>query len=208
MNDTYVFYRSFHEALAELDIKEYGKIMYAINEYALNNNDEKVGALTGILKSLWTLIKPQIDANLRRREYGKLGGRPANKKPMVLENDENKKPKVIFFNSEKKPNSNSNSNVNTNINTNSNSNATDTVTDTTTHTPSIEDVREYVKNNNLKISAEKFFNFYDQRQWHNVTDWKLAALKWDSKEVQKQEEKTPEKKSLKSADEVLAELEK
>lgn len=208
MNDTYVFYRSFHEALAELDIKEYGKIMYAINEYALNNNDEKVNALTGVLKSLWILIKPQIDANLRRREYGKLGGRPANKKPMVLENDTEKKPKVIFFDTEKKPNSNSNSNVNTNINTNSNSNATDTVTDTTTLTPSIEDVREYVKNKNLKISAEKFFNFYDQRQWHNVTDWKLAALKWDSKEVQKQEEKTPEKKSLKSADEVLAELEK
>lgn len=208
MNDTYVFYRSFHEALAELDIKEYGKIMYAINEYALNNKDEKVNALTGVLKSLWILIKPQIDANLRRREYGKLGGRPSEKKPKVLENGAEKKPKVIFFDTEKKPNSNSNSNVNTNINTNSNSNATDTVTDTTTITPSIEDVREYVKNNNLKISAEKFFNFYDQRQWHNVTDWKLAALKWDSKEVQKQEEKTPEKKSLKSADEVLAELEK
>ena len=199
--DTYIFYRSFHEALSELDIKEYGKIMYAINEYALNNNDEKVGALTGILKSLWTLIKPQIDANLRRREYGKLGGRPANKKPMVLEND-----------TEKKPNSNSNSNVNTNINTNSNSNATDTVTDTSTHTPSIEEVRDYVKNNNLKISAEKFFNFYDKREWHNVTDWKLAALKWDSNEVQRQEKKSSEKNTdnnyCRDAKEVLAELEK
>ena len=97
MNDTYVFYRSFHEALAELDIKEYGKIMYAINEYALNNNDEKVGALTGILKSLWTLIKPQIDANLRRREYGKMGGRPAEKKPKVLENSAEKKLIVIVM---------------------------------------------------------------------------------------------------------------
>lgn len=212
MNDTYVFYRSFHEALAELDIKEYGKIMYAINEYALNQNEEKVNALTGILKSLWTLIKPQIDANLRRREYGKLGGRPAEKKPKVLENNTEKKPKVIFFDTEKKPNSNSNSNVNTNINTNSNSNATDTVTDTSTHTPSIEEVREYVKNNNLKISAEKFFNFYDKREWHNVTDWKLAALKWDSKEVQRQEKKSSEKNTdnnyCRDAKEVLAELEK
>ncbi len=101
MNDTYVFYRSFHEALAELDIKEYGKIMYAINEYALNQNEEKVNALTGILKSLWTLIKPQIDANLRRREYGKMGGRPAEKKPKVLENSAEKKPKVIFLTQKK-----------------------------------------------------------------------------------------------------------
>lgn len=209
MNDTYVFYRSFHEALAELDIKEYGKIMYAINEYALNQNEEKVNALTGILKSLWTLIKPQIDANLRRREYGKMGGRPTEKKPKVLENGAEKKPKVIFFDTEKKPNSNSNSNVNTNINTNSNSNATDTVTDTSTHTPSIEEVREYVKNNNLKISAEKFFNFYDKKEWHNVTDWKLAALKWDSKEVQKKSsEKNTDNNYCRDAKEVLAELEK
>lgn len=206
--DTYIFYRSFHEALAELDIKDYGKLMYAINEYALNQNEEKVNALTGTTKAFWTLIKPQIDANLRRREYGKLGGRPAEKKPKVLENDTEKKPKVIFFDTEKKPNSNSNSNVNTNINTNSNSNATDT----STHTPSIEEVRDYVKNNNLKISAEKFFNFYDKREWHNVTDWKLAALKWDSKEVQRQEKKSSEKKTdnnyCRDAKEVLAELEK
>ena len=77
-----------------------------------------MGALTGLLKSLWNLIKPQIDANLRRREYGKMGGRPSEKKPKVLENDTEKKPKVIFFDTEKKPNSLINNNCNTCSNVN------------------------------------------------------------------------------------------
>jgi hypothetical protein len=208
--ESYVFYRSFHEAMAELDPAEYGALMYAINEYALNKNDKKVKALTGITKALWTLIKPQIDANHRRREIGFKGGRPAKndteKKPTVFENDKNKKPKVIFFDTEKKPNVNVNVNENLNEKDNVNVNG-DTFTNTITDTPTLSLVREYIKSENLNIEAEKFYTYYQARNWQNVTNWRLALLKWNEKQFNAHAE-TSEKKSLKSASEVLAELEK
>ncbi len=71
---SFVFYASFHEATKELDDAEYGTLMRAINEYALN---DVMPELNGMLKMAFILIKPQIDANIERRETGKGGGRPS-----------------------------------------------------------------------------------------------------------------------------------
>lgn len=71
---SFVFYASFHEATKELDDAEYGTLMRAINEYALN---DVMPELNGMLKMAFILIKPQIDANIERREIGKGGGRPS-----------------------------------------------------------------------------------------------------------------------------------
>ena len=109
MTDSFVTYRSFHEALKDLPPEQYGKIMYAINEYALNQNEIE---LSGVEKIVFTLIKPQLDANLKRQEngkYGSLGGRPKkeNKNPMGFESSENENPNV---------NVNLNANENLNLN--------------------------------------------------------------------------------------------
>lgn len=127
MSESFISYRSFHEALKELSREQYGNVMYAINEYALNQIEIE---LQGIEKVCFTLIKPQLDANIRRQEHGTQGGRPKkneknsdeNKKPMVSENAENKKPMVIFSDENKKPNKNDNDNYNENENLNLNSN--------------------------------------------------------------------------------------
>ena len=80
MADSFVFYASFAEAMHDLNDEQYGKLMRAINEYAIF---DKWPELTGTLKMLFTLIKPQIDANIVKRngylqdvENGKKGGRP------------------------------------------------------------------------------------------------------------------------------------
>ena len=125
MTESFIFYQSFHEALKELPIEQYGKIMYAINEYALNGT---MPELAGTEKAFFLLIKPQIDANNRRKEAGNKGGRPAkNEKPMVYENTENEKPMVIETEENKKPmvfenDENEKPNVNDNVNYNSNEN--------------------------------------------------------------------------------------
>ena len=84
--DSFVFYRSFKESLEELcDIDKL--VMYeAISDYALDKTEPK---LTGFPKALFSLIKPQLDANWQRfengkkgAESGKKGGRPKTpKKP-------------------------------------------------------------------------------------------------------------------------------
>lgn len=72
-NESFVFYASFDEAFSELDDAQYGKIMRAINKYAIYEIEPE---LNGMLKAMFILIKPQLDANIRRRTKGTTGGRP------------------------------------------------------------------------------------------------------------------------------------
>lgn len=112
--ESFVFYKSFYEALQDLKDKDRLKVYDAICEMALNNKDTE---LNGISKTVFTLIKPQVLANNRRYENGKKGGRPKNK-TIGYENN-----KTIGFVSEEtktKPNVNVNVNDNDNVNVNGN----------------------------------------------------------------------------------------
>lgn len=59
-----------------------------------------------------------------------------------------------------------------------------------TTTPTIEDVRKYVADNNLSIDADYFYKYYETAEWkdvkgHPVKNWKLKALNWNRKEVER-----------------------
>lgn len=82
--DSFVFYRSFYEAIKDLDKKEQSNLLCAICELALNGNEIE---LNGISSTIFKLIKPQINANLKRYKNGSKGGRPKTKhKPNVNDN--------------------------------------------------------------------------------------------------------------------------
>ena len=77
MRDSCIFYRSFLDAI-ELLPKKYKLQFYeALFNYALN--DEPPKNLAGSAAALFKALQPQIDANNRKFENGKKGGRP--KKP-------------------------------------------------------------------------------------------------------------------------------
>lgn len=116
MADSFVFYASFAEAMDALDNEQYGKLMRAINNYALF---DKVPDLDGVPKMLFTLIKPQIDANKKRRENAKKGGAPsgnnnAQKQPTDIPPEEKKQPSVVSTETKKQPNDNVNAKDNAN----------------------------------------------------------------------------------------------
>lgn len=115
MKDSFVFYKSFFEALQDLKDKDRLKVYDAICNLALNDQDTK---LSGIAKTIFTLIKPQVLANKKRYENGKKGGRPkkeTNGFPKIKTNGfENEETKT-------KPNENVNENVNVNENENTTS---------------------------------------------------------------------------------------
>lgn len=120
MADSFIFYASFAEATSELDNEQYGALMRAINDYALF---DKATDLQGVPKMLFTLIKPQLDANKKRRENAKKGGAPsgnnnAQKQPPSIPREEKKQPSVDFPETKKQPNDNDNDNVNGNGNGN------------------------------------------------------------------------------------------
>lgn len=79
--ESFIFYRSFYEAIRCMPSDVQAEIYPAICEYALFGKLPK--NLSEVAKGMFTLIKPNIDVNTARFEngkkgaqYGKRGGRP------------------------------------------------------------------------------------------------------------------------------------
>lgn len=98
--DSFIFYRSFLEAIKCMPSEVQAEIYPAIVEYALNGKEPK--GLSDIAKGVFILIKPVMDANNARSEggkkgkkFGKLGGRPAKDRAVSSANTKlsNKRPK-------------------------------------------------------------------------------------------------------------------
>lgn len=66
--DSFIFYRSFYEAINELPKENQADSYNAIMRYAL---DQEEIELTGISKAIFSLVKPQLDANYKKYENGK-----------------------------------------------------------------------------------------------------------------------------------------
>ncbi len=97
--DGFVFYRSFYEAMEDLESDAKLQIYEAITVYSLDKTEPE---LTGFLNTIWKLIKPQLDANWRKFEngkkgakYGERGGRPKGKEtPKEPQENPSETPKV------------------------------------------------------------------------------------------------------------------
>lgn len=137
--DSFVFYRSFFEAIKDLPDNEQLQLYKAICNLAL---DEVEIELDGIANTLFKLMKPNIIANTEKWKNGNKGGRP--KKPV----DKNKKTtgytkeKTSGFEN-KKPNENVNEDVNVNDNENEDEE---------------KNVNVDVNVNSFKKKADPFFN--------------------------------------------------
>ena len=116
-----VIYRSFYEALNGIHEQNRIEVWAAICELGFNGVEVE---LNGLSKTIFMLIKPQIEANNRKAiagknngylgaEHGKKGGRPRSEKP----------PTKPTKNPQETPNKPSNVNVNANVNENVNVNA-------------------------------------------------------------------------------------
>ena len=71
--ESFVFYRSFRDAFRALDKDVRLRMYEAIIDYGLDLIEPH---FEGIEKVLWTLIRPQLEANNKRFENGCKGGAP------------------------------------------------------------------------------------------------------------------------------------
>lgn len=192
--DSFIFYRSFYEAVKVLSKEDKADLFEAITIYAL---DQKNITLSPIPKAMFKLIKPQLDANYKRysvgikngqkgAKYGKKGGRPKNPQ---------NNPQIT----PKKP-SNENVNENVNVNDNVNDNVNEREKDFYL-TPNFKNevynfflkkVNDEKKEKNsaqkekiAKDETEKFINYYGATGWVKQGDkiiyWKNTASGWFSK---------------------------
>lgn len=100
--DSFIFYRSFYEAISELPKENQADSYNAIMRYAL---DQEEIELKGISKAIFSLVKPQLDANYKKYENGK------QKKSKTEAKQKQTKSKKVT-------NVNENENVNVNVNDN------------------------------------------------------------------------------------------
>ena len=70
---SFVFYDSFYKAMSYLNDKEKIQYIDAICNYSLYDITIDMDIK---IEAMFSLIKPQIDANIKKRENGKKGGRP------------------------------------------------------------------------------------------------------------------------------------
>ena len=83
MRDAFVFYRSFAKVFRNLSNNEQKvNFINIVLDYAL---DDKAPESDGLLETMFELIKPQIDANNRRYDNGKKGGRPKKEDEMTMD---------------------------------------------------------------------------------------------------------------------------
>ena len=73
MRDSMILYRSFVEAIGELDQADQLAAFWAVIRYGL---DEREPECTGVAKAIYRMAKPQIDVNNKRYQNGARGGRP------------------------------------------------------------------------------------------------------------------------------------
>lgn len=163
MRDSTIFYRSFYEAIKELPANNQAEVYNAIFEYSLNFIEIP---LSGLSKTIFTLIKPQIDANIKRYKSGL--------EPKVKQNKSETEAK------DKRNVSKTEANVNVNVNENNNKNNKGKRKDFTP--PILEDVKTYfIENGYTEQSAEKAFNFYAINDWkdsnqNKVKNWKQKMI--------------------------------
>jgi hypothetical protein len=80
MRDSFVFYRSFWDAIKKLNKTEQADCLTIIFNYVFY--DILLSDIDGVEGTVFTLIKPLIDKNNNRYDNGKKGGRPPKgKKP-------------------------------------------------------------------------------------------------------------------------------
>ena len=128
MQESFIFYDSFREVGKDMEEKSRLAFYETIIDYALTGELDDSN-LSKEIKRLFTLAKPQIDANVKKKKDGKKGGRPVktinseekNNEETIIDEEENYEETTGFENKNhgfqnKKPNVNVNDNVNVNVN--------------------------------------------------------------------------------------------
>ena len=175
MREGFIFYQSFYESIKELPDNIQLEIYKAISEYALYGNESE---LSGVSKAIFSLIKPQIDANNKRYENGKKGGRPKkNENEEEIEKNQNE--------TKIKPNKNQNE---TKVKPKEKDKDKDKDKEKEIYKekekPTLEEIENYVREKNLSVNAKSFLEYYETGNWidakgNKVKNWKQKILTWN-----------------------------
>lgn len=193
--NSFIFYKSFKEAidLCPADVKL--SIYEAIAEYALTEQEPTITNPYGLL--CWKLIRPQLEANWRRYKNGQNGGAPKGNrnaaKPQPTNNRETTEEQPKDNHPTDTPTTETQANINANVKEKDNGKvkdkeegATPGVTPTRARftPPSVSEVEEYCRERANGIDAQQFCDHYTANGWKQkggnpIKDWRAAVRTWE-----------------------------
>ena len=205
--DSFVFYRSFFEALKNVPKKHRLDVYDAVFAYVFESQEP---SLSGVPRSLWELIRPQLDASNRRyenakrgAEHGKKGGRP--RKTEVQEKPlKGYETKTLNVNVNVNDNVNANVNENENVNVNVNANEEPEAPQNTPSSPEdpldhYTEVADYYRGYCILRGYQARENFVDRfLAYRHSKNWKADVRSWADKDaetdaVNREQKRSPKK---------------
>lgn len=137
MRKSFIFYRTFFNAVQHLPDAERLQILMAIISYALDESEAK---LPSHLQALFEVVRGNLDSSKEKYDRGKKGGRPTsgfdNGKPKSIQVSTSENLNAFRLSEEK---TNDNDNVNENVNENANAYVNHNVNDNA-HESCINDI--------------------------------------------------------------------
>lgn len=175
--DSFVFYRSFFEAIQALRPEERADAYAAICDYALNG---AVPRIAGGSAAVFLLSRPILDSNQRRYENGRQGGKARaalGTKPEPGPNQDGTKP-------EPKPNQDRTEpqpyvSVSVSVNEEKEPPPKGGVKKKRFVPPTLAEVASYVASRHSPVEPQVFLDFYESKGWMvgktPMKDWKAAC---------------------------------
>lgn len=204
MRDGFIFYESFRSAMKGLPDQTQLLLYNALADYALYDIEPDFSD-DGIALGFFTLMRPQIDANNRRRDAGLRGGRPArsvaegiceNQQEAIAEKCENQsetnaKPNdnqaVTKDEAKEKEKKKEKAKANGNGKENAKAFCADKPRRFTK--PTVAEIGAYCRERGYGVDPQRFFDFYEAKGWRvgnqPMQDWQAAVRTWEGREQTK-----------------------
>ena len=169
MKDSFILYQEHEEIFNELTNEEAGKLIKAIFEY------ERTGQIQELDKSLKIAlipIKNTLDKN--REKYEKV----------VERNKQNIQKR---WNKQDTKNTTGKNGIPKNTKNTDNDNDNDNdiiINNNKKEKPTLEEIQNYIKEKQLKVNGEQFYNYFTEGNWidakgNKVKNWKQKLLTWN-----------------------------
>ena len=187
----FTFYESFYLAIKEIkNEKQQAKIFRAIAEYSLYG---KTPELSGVLKMAWELIKPNLDASIKKSIAGKKGGQAKIKQneSKIKANDkqEQNESKIETMENLKQEQDRDREQEKEQEKEQDRDREQVLYKEKEKKEifkrPTIEEVKNYCLERKNQIDPESFVAFYNSKGWkvgnQPMKDWKAAVITWERK---------------------------
>lgn len=171
-NPTITMFESFYIAAQDMGTEDRVKFYEAIMTYGFYGEEPK---LSGMVKTVFTAIKPVIERSRQMRESGRKGGRPRKNEemvktpllsPLLTERKGKEKEKDMEMDKDMDK---------------------ERKRGTRFAPPTVDDVRDYCTERGNGVDPQRFVDFYQSKGWkvgnNTMKDWKAAVRTWEQRDA-------------------------